>query len=767
MIIVILSSFVIAFISPLIYRIFKHLTGWVLSLVPLALFIYFATYLPQICAEECRTFAFVYHWVPSFGIDLSFYLDGIALIFSLIITLIGAFVVLYGGEYLRNHQHINRFFMYIFLFMGSMIGVVLSSNLITIFIFWELTSFSSYLLIGFNNERAESRYAALQALLITGIGGLALLAGFILLGQMGGSYEITELLTRGHLIRAHSFYLPALILILIGAFTKSAQVPFHFWLPSAMEAPTPVSTYLHSATMVKAGVYLLARLNPMLGDTQAWHDIITIAGTLTMLVGALIAVSQTDLKKILAYTTISALGMLMLLVGVGTVLAIKAAMVFLLVHSLYKGGLFMVAGAIDHSAGTRDITRLSGLWRMMPLVTIAAALAAFSMSGFPPLLGFVGKELIYSAKLQAPNASVILLISGIIANAVNVAAAMMTGIRPFWGKTHHAKCKHIHKVHTALWLGPMLMALLGLIFGLIPNLISMPLISPAVSSITGSQVVFNLQTWHGINLVFLFSIITFILGLMFFFSRNRWRKISTYLMFLKPLYPSQIYEKGLHGLLSLAKWQTKVLQNGYQRFYLITIVCFIVLMGGIQLVRLGGLPDSISFAGVKSFEIGLVLLMALAALAAILSKKRIAAVVSLGVLGYGVALIFVLFGAPDLAMTQILIETLTVIIFVLVIYHLPSFKNFSHRGVRIRDAIISVLAGIMMTFFVLLSINLQLAPTISAYYDENSVILAHGRNIVNVILVDFRGLDTMGEITVLAVAAIGVFALLKLKSKDH
>jgi len=365
-------------------QIWQGRVGWGIALVPLALVACFASLVGPIAAGEVFTFS--YAWVPSLGINLSFYIDGLSLLFALLISGIGVFIVIYAGGYLVGHPLLSRFYVYVLLFMFSMLGMVIAGNLITLFVFWELTSLSSYWLIGFDHERAEARAAALQALLVTSGGGLALLTGLLLLRLSGGSLELATLLGQGNIVRSHALYLPIVLLILVGAFTKSAQFPFHFWLPNAMEAPTPVSAYLHSATMVKAGVYLLARLNPTLGGTEVWQVAVTATGAATMLIGAYLAVHQTDLKRILAYSTVSALGTLILLICVGTESAIKAAVVFLFAHALYKGALFLVAGALDHETGSRSVTQLGGLRRLMPVTALAAGLAALSMAGLPPFL---------------------------------------------------------------------------------------------------------------------------------------------------------------------------------------------------------------------------------------------------------------------------------------------------------------------------------------------------------------------------------------------
>ena len=390
--------------------------------------------------------------MPALGVNLSFTVDGLSLLFALLISGVGALVLVYAGGYLAGSPQLGRLYAFLLFFMASMLGLVLADNLLLLFVFWELTSLSSYLLIGFDHERAEARAAALQALLVTGGGSLALLAGFLLLGQVGGSLELSALLSRPGAVTAHLLYVPILLLVLAGAFTKSAQFPFHFWLPAAMAAPTPVSAYLHSATMVKAGVYLLARLSPVLGGTDFWVWLVTVTGSATMLVGAYLALRQSDLKLILAYSTVSALGVMTSLLGLGGALAVRAALAFLLGHALYKGALFLVAGALDHQTGTRDVDRLAGLARAMPITALAAGLAALSMAGIPPLFGFIAKELSYEATLHAP-ASAWVTAAAVLANALLVAAAGLAGLKPFLGKALPPPGRHARRRRACGW-GP-------------------------------------------------------------------------------------------------------------------------------------------------------------------------------------------------------------------------------------------------------------------------------------------------------------------------
>ena len=762
----VLSGFALAVLAPWIYRILRGAAGWAIALLPLGLTLYFATHIGAVTANGAVSFTSP--WVPSLGISFSFYLDGLSLLFALIISGIGALVVVYAGNYLHGHRQAGRFYTLILAFMASMLGVVLAGNIITLFVFWELTSLTSYLLIGLDNDRAEARAAALQALLVTGGGGLAMMAGLLLLGHAGGTLELPALLSQGDAVRGSPLYLPMLLLILAGAFTKSAQAPFHFWLPNAMEAPTPVSAYLHSATMVKAGVYLLARLSPVLAGTDAWHYLVTGAGTVTMLLGAALALRKTDLKRILAYSTVSTLGALVLLLGLDTTLSVKAAMLFLLVHALYKGALFLVAGAVDHETGTRDIGRLGGLAKAMPITAAAAVLAALSMAGLPPMLGFINKELLYEAKMQAPRAAILITSAGVLANVLLVAVAGIVGLRPFFGRRRETP-KKPHEAPLALWLGPVVLGVVGLLNGLLPENIPSALISAAASAVRATPTQVELALWHGLNPVLLLSVLTVTAGAAVYaghgWANRRASQSRPYASLSRAVAdwgPRRLYELGLDGLNWVAYNQTRVLQSGYLRYYLIAILVTVIGLTGYTLASRAGLsaPPAL-LADVRFYEVVLGLLILGAALAVTVASSRLTAIAALGVVGYGVALIYTLFGAPDLAITQFIIETMMVILFVLVLYRLPMFAQLSSARARVRDAVISLAAGALMTLLVLTTISLPADSRLSPFFAENSALLAKGRNIVNVILVDFRGLDTLGEITVLSVAAIGVFALLK------
>ena len=428
-----MGVFVLAALAPWITRPLGRAAGWVFALLPAAFAVMLGTLAPQVAAgTPVRE---TLEWVPQLGLRLTLSVDGLGLLFGMLITGVGALVLVYAQGYLEGHEHLGRMFSYLLMFMGAMLGVVLTDNLLAMFVFWELTSISSYLLIGFDHNRLKARKAALQALLITGGGGLALLVGVLMLGSLAGTYNVSEMLAGKEGVLASDLYVPIAALFALGAFTKSAQFPFHFWLPGAMEAPTPVSAYLHSSTMVKAGIYLLARLSPVLGGTELWETMLTVAGATTMVLGAVLAIRQTYLKKLLAYSTVSSLGIIVMGLGIGTPYAVEAAIVYLFAHALFKGALFMVAGAIDHGTGERDVERLGGLARAMPALAVVGVLAALSMAGLPPLMGFIGKELLLKGTLKAPEWSGVLTGLTVFTALLTVTIALLTGIKPFIGKT--------------------------------------------------------------------------------------------------------------------------------------------------------------------------------------------------------------------------------------------------------------------------------------------------------------------------------------------
>ena len=769
MLLAVLSGFALALIAPALHRFTRDLTGWLLALLPAALF---GLILAQLSAIGAGQYPAESHpWVPALNVALAFYLDGLSALMALLITGIGALIFIYAGGYMRGDPYQGRFYAFLLIFMASMLGVVLADNLLTLFIFWELTGLSSYLLIGFKHTYADSRLAAQKALIVTGGGGLALLAGLVLLGIETGEWTLSGLAGQGDVIRASGLYLPMLLLVCAGAFTKSAQFPFHFWLPGAMAAPSPVSAYLHSATMVKAGVYLLARLSPALSGTDEWRLLLTAGGAVTLLLGAYLSVQMTDLKRILAYSTISSLGMLVMLLGWDSKLAIEAALLFLLVHSLYKGALFMIAGAIDHATGTRDVGALGGLGRVMPALALAGLLAAMSMSGIPILLGFVGKELIYEATLNFHTGEVFapapinLLLSAIavVANGFAVAVALLVTINPFTGAqkpTAHAP----HAPGVALWLGPLVLGVMALLLGAVAlDPLGALLIGPAATAAYGSPVTLRLALWHGFTPMLILSLITLAIGAALFVLRGR---VNPLLGLLDPgarIGPQVLYERAVAELPHAAARFTGLFQTGHLRHYVRAIAAAAAGLVGLTLVLNIGLPLAAQYNPVGVFEIVLAVAILAGTIQVLRAESLLVAIASTGVVGYAVALIFGINGAPDLAMTQFAIETLTVVLFVLVLYRLPDMAMLSTPSTRLRDALVAAAGGLMMAGLMLLVTARPFDQPLTEFFAATSYLEAQGRNVVNVILVDYRGFDTMGEITVLSVAGLGVYALLRLR----
>jgi len=735
----------------------QALAGWVSILISAAFFVGFWQALGPVGNGEVLRWS--WEWVPSLGISLSFLIDGLSLSFALLISGIGALVMLYSTKYLAGHKHFARFFLYLTLFMMAMLGLVLSDNLLSLFVFWELTSITSYLLIGFSHTSADSRRSALQALLVTGGGGLALLAGIILIGWVAGTYELSEIRAQGDLIREHGLYVTIFVLFILGAFTKSAQIPFHFWLPNAMAAPTPVSAYLHSATMVKAGIYLLARMHPTLAETDIWLWTLTIAGSATAVFASFMAVKQTDLKQILAYTTLMALGTLTLFLAADTGYAITAAMTFLIVHSLYKAALFMIAGAVDHSTGTREIDRLGGLARAMPITTAAAALAALSMAGFPPFLGFIGKELKYYGALAVQSEPLLVAGAVLLANALMLVAAGLVAFRPFWRGTHSTPMTP----HEAPW---QLLAALGALFGINSDLIATPLIIPGVAAISSGELEpAELKLWAGVNLPLILSGITITLGILLLLVHRRMRAM---LLAMEARLPSfdRGWDKFLDGMKATAAWQTRILQSGVMRYYLYVIFATLLVAVGGTLIWTGaftGIPD-IQGVQVKHWVV-VIVIVAGTALTTI-TNSRIAAIAGLGAVGIGVALIFIIYSAPDVAITQLLVETLIVVLFAVAALRLPMLKPEDGFPNRKLDALFATAIGAVVAAIMITVTTGPINRRLTEYFEQSSWIDAYGRNIVNVILVDFRALDTFGEIAVVAVAGIAAWAILKGPKED-
>ncbi len=730
--------------------------------LPAVLFAWFCTLVPSVSRGE--SVAWSVAWLPERGIHFAFFVDGLGLLFALLITGIGSFILLYASEYMRGHPQVGRFTAFLTAFMLSMLGLVLSDNLIVLFVFWELTTITSFLLIGYFHEDATARWSALQGLLVTGAGALAMLAGFVLLGSAAGTYSLSEMLASPTGLADHPAYLPIAILVLAGAFTKSAQFPFHFWLPNAMAAPTPVSAYLHSATMVKAGVYLLARLSPVLGGTEFWAVSLTAAGGFTAVYSAAVALTKKDLKQVLAYTTVMALGVCVMFLGLdvesdGMRVGVIAAVTFLLVHALYKAALFMVAGAIDHAAGTRDLSKLGGLRAAMPVSCAAAALAALSMAGVPPFFGFVGKEALYSAALESPVA--LLAAAAILAaNLLIVAAALLVSLGPFTGEVKPMP-RHPHEGGWQLWSGPLVLGCVGLAAGLFPGPVFEWLVLPAVKSITGQSPDYHAALWHGINLPLALSALTLASGAALYLARGPVLGALRRLIRSLPVTGDRAYDACMAGVARGSEELTRLLQCGVQRRYLLIVFATIgAALSGTMWAK-GSFALPLRPPAVSFFDWTLAGLIVASAFVTIVAQSRLLAICALGVVGAATALVFLRFGAPDVAMAQFTVETLVVVIVAMVLLKLPGFRGEvrpSPLG-RVRDGLVATVVGVATTL-VLLAVTLETPQMwLRDYFEANSVAGGHGRNVVNVILVDFRALDTLGEITVLAIASVAAYTL--------
>lgn len=754
--------FLTALLSPFIVRVFKHHGAAYLSLIPLICFCYFSY--AAIWVANFSNVVVSIPWFNEIGVNLSFYLDGLSLLFANLITGIGTLIVFYSASYLKDHPFLNRYCGYLFLFMSAMLCLVLASNLITLFIFWELTAISSYLLIGFDNARPAARDAALKALLVTGAGGLSLLVGFILIGMETNSYDLVMLLQYPDVLRENSWYTVILILILLGAFTKSAQFPFHFWLPAAMEAPTPVSAYLHSATMVQAGIYLLARFHPLLSGTPLWFGLLTAFGGITMIGGVLLALRENDIKLILAYTTISALGSLTYLLASDQEGAIKACVGFIFAHALYKAALFLAAGNIQKETGTRELHRMHGLFHTMPATFFTVLIAASSMGGLPPLLGFYVKELVYETRQVVPFFSQVLTVLVVLTNMMLMMLAFILVLKPFWGK----KKMKSHEPDFSMWFSGLSLALITLFFGLFPFFMSQNILSPAASAILHHPVKLNLELWHGFTPSFMLSLVTFLGGALLYLQQHAVLRTINYFKFALYHGPELAYVRILQFIVWFADTQTRLIQNGRLAIYLTVTLSTIAVVLGVALINTP-LNFSSSTVPFSWFSIFLLIWLLISATATAIATQLIVAVIYLGAFGMGVALFFLVNAAPDVAMTQVLVETLFVIIFVLTLYKLPQIPTIDplneNRFLFMVKMSVSIAVGLIITILLLAVIGNPVNTVVSDYFINNSVNLGHGRNIVNVILVDFRAFDTLGEAIVLVIAALGVHGLLKRKIK--
>lgn len=702
-------------------------------------------------------------WIPMLGLDIAFRLDGLGLLFALMILGIGLLIILYARYYLSERDDMGRFYAYLLMFMGSMLGIALSEHIILLLIFWELTSLSSFLLISYWQHRQESRSGARMALAVTGGGGLALLGGFLLLGEIAGSYDLSVILASGDSIRAHSLYLPMLILVLLGAFTKSAQFPFHFWLPNAMAAPTPVSAYLHSATMVKAGVFLLARLFPALAGTPEWFWLVSLTGLTTLLVAAYIAMFKHDLKGLLAYSTISHLGLITLLFGIGTPLAAVAGVFHIINHAIFKASLFMAAGIIDHETGTRDMRRLGGLWKFMPHTALLAMVAAASMAGVPLFNGFLSKEMFFAETLHHINQPMgwLLPAAATLAGIFAVAYSLRFIHTVFFNGNPVDLPKTPHEPPRWMKVPVEILVALCLLVGMLPALTVEPILAVAASSVLQGPVPeHSLAIWHGFNPALGMSIVALAGGVLFYLGRRSLSVLHEQLG--DRLEFRLLYNHLLDQLFRIARRITRLLNANSLQQMLFVFMLFILALGITSFMDSEfALTGDRMLLPVDGVSLLITLMLVVAALGAVvMHRQRLVSLILMGAVGLGVALIFVKFSAPDLALTQLSVEVVTIVLMLLALYFLPQYSpDESGKLLRSRDALIATAAGggVSVLVWAILTRPYQ---SIADYFLINSVPGGGGTNVVNVILVDFRGYDTLGEITVLALAGLGIYAML-------
>ena len=755
MIAILVAFSVGALVMPFVTRRFGRNAFFVAAIVPLAAFIAALIDGPRIVAGETITQSV--NWIPELAMSISVRMDTLSWLLALVVTGVGALVLLYCARYFRSDEDsLGRFAAVLLAFAGAMYGLVLSDDVYLLFIFWEATSVLSYLLIGHYTGKKASRGAALQALLVTTFGGLVMLVGLVLLAVETGTSSLSGIIAAAP---TDGIAITAIMLVLVGALSKSAIFPFHFWLPAAMAAPTPVSAYLHAAAMVKAGIYLVARLAPGFAEIPGWHEVIIGLGVFTMLLGGWNALRQTDLKLMLAHGTVSQLGLL-IIVGYGTREAALAGVALLLAHALYKSTLFLAVGIIDHRAGTRDLRKLSGLGREAPVLAVITAVALASMVGLPPTLGFVAKEAVFASLLTDATAGSPLGWIALVGVAVGSVFTVAYSARFFWGafcnKPGVEACRSVHE-HPDFLMAPALLAASGLALGLMASLVDGWLSGYSIAFPEGPEP-YHLALWHGLEPALGISAVTIACGAVLFAARQRVSELQK--RFTTGLSAADAYTTTMRVIDRTAARTTSLTQRGSLPFYLGVILTVFTLAIGTALILNRSWPDEIRVWDYP-VQLAIGVIMIVAAVAATRAGKRFQAVVLVGVTGFGMSALFALQGAPDLALTQILVEVVTLVAFVLVLRRLPARLGHqhgtAHQGIR---AIIGIAVGILMAFVAVVALGARTAQPISLEWAQLAFEEAHGRNIVNVALVDLRGWDTMGELSVIIAAATGVASLI-------
>ncbi|MFL5332302.1 MAG: monovalent cation/H+ antiporter subunit A [Geminicoccaceae bacterium] len=756
---IVLLPFLGAMLPPLLIRSGRNVCALVTGAVTASSLVLLLLQAPAVVRGEIVRAGIP--WVPQIGLDLAFFVDGYGLFFAGLILFIGLLIIAYARWYLDREDPVGRFYAYLLLFQSAMLGIALSDNVLVLLVFWELTSLTSFLLIGYWRQLSEGRQGARMALLVTGSGGLCLIAGMLLLGQAAGTYQMSEILTRGDVIRSSPLYLPILLLVLGGAFTKSAQFPFHFWLPHAMAAPTPVSAYLHSATMVKAGIFLLGRLWPVLAGTDAWFLIVTGTGLVTMVIAAWIALYKDDLKALLAFSTVSHLGLITMLFGMGTPIAAVAAVFHILNHCTFKAALFLSAGIVDHETGTRDASRLGGLLRLMPITGTLAMIAAASMAGLPLLNGFLSKEMMLESAahtdyLGSPWVVPALATLGAL---LSVAYSFRFVTAVFLGPPRVDYPRHPHDPPAGMWLPMAVLVVPVVLIGIAPPLVE-PIVDLAARAVTGGALPdYHLALWHGVTPALFMTAVAVLGGALLLAAYQP--ALALRLALPRPEAKS-IFDALIEALVTVARALTETIHNGSLQRSLLLAILVMLAVGGHAFI--GG-PHAVgtrTTLPVNLPAIALWLLVVSAALAVLrYHRQRLLALILTSIVGLVVALAFVYFSAPDLALTQLSVEVVTTVLMLLALNYLPQKTPPEPSRLRHwRDLAVAAAGGLAIAVTLYAVLTRDLAQTIASWQIAQSKPGGGGTNVVNVILVDFRGYDTFGEITVLGIAALAIFALL-------
>ncbi|MDK6863775.1 Na+/H+ antiporter subunit A [Nosocomiicoccus ampullae] len=779
----ILLPLIAAVIIPVVYKYQKDIhLGWFVLPVPFVIVSYLFTLIPTV--KSGSNIYYTLNFMPKIGMNFDVYIDGLGLLFAILISGIGTLVVLYSIGYLSKDEKLGNFYVYLLMFMAAMLGVVTIDNVLMLYMFWELTSISSFLLIAFWTTKERSTYGAQKSMLITMFGGFMMLGGFILLSIITETFSIREMIASSDVIASSGVGVIALVLILLGAFTKSAQFPFYIWLPDAMEAPTPVSAYLHSATMVKAGLYLVARFTPVFMWSLTWVNTILIIGLITLAWASFNAVVKDDMKAVLAFSTVSQLGLIMSLLGLGALavtagfneeiftVAVIAAVFHIINHATFKGALFMVTGIVDHQTGTRSIKRLGALMTIMPISFTITLITAFSMAGLPPFNGFLSKEMFLEAMFEISQSNITILstisvlfpLLAILGSIFTFVYSMKLIFGVFTGESFDTP-KEPSEAPMLMLISPVILASLVVIIGLFPNILSNTIISPAASAILDRQnfVDVSISFWHGVTPALLSTILIVLVGALLYYFRESWMFIYDYIKERFTL--NNFYDQSLVNSTKYSNKVTNTLSTGFLRTYLLYIFGFLTIFSIVTMFRTGLNLSLTDLAPIGIQEVILIVVILVSLGIIMITKSRMVSIIMLGAVGFSMALFFVFFRAPDLALTQLAIETVTTTLFLVCFYHLPKVSKLPEtRQFKLTNFIVAVMVGAVSILIGLSAYSHRIFESISEYHIEHVYDLAAGKNMVNVILVDFRGYDTVFETVVFAIAGIGIYILMRMTS---